>query len=1092
MNEETGSSLSTRLLSEIIDDFMRRRRRGETPSLSSLTAQHPELAQELRELLPLVSQVEDASRTTGASQAPTQLGDYQLVEEIGRGAMGIVYRTHHQSLDREVALKVLTQVRATDGLSRRRFQQEARVAARLHHKNIVPVFDVGEVDGVCYFTMPLIDGVPLNHLRLSDLPESTNDTNQLLPKARNRWMVFANLLAQAADGLAHAHHRGVIHRDIKPSNLILDRDWTLWISDFGLAKLSDVDLTHSGEMPGTLRYLAPERLRGKCDERADIYGVGATAYEICTGRPLIEGRERGKILAAIANQTEVFARVHNPTIPRDLESIIHKCVEKNPTRRYQSAEALAEDLRRFARSEPIEARHVSQVELFRRWAGKHWILAASLTVALVSMLVAIAGLGRVALVQSQRRQQAESHRLREQHLRSESERQASIAEEQASRTLRELYVAEMNLAGQMAASGTGVTHLAPIIARWDANKAEGPGRIDDSISPGWEWGFLTHVASTRQVPLLPKDPARDDSAGENAASENGSAIVATNRQGLFAVADSKTISVVRNGATTSLFIPSGVTVIAMSWSPDGSRLAVAFDNGVFVVHREDGTESTWDGFDPPIAGLEWLDNTRCAIAGDFDVLVWNVDMNHSESHTFDRKVTGLQRGDGLLIEHAEGWATWTNTQLERQSARNYKGQRLALHPTEPLLAVARGRLIELVAVGKTGESTVKIEAQRQRISALAWNHTGSILASATAQGTIRLWDLRRAHLAAGNALLRPAEFTLEYRHHAPVHSLRFLDDLRLVVSHESPGSRLTMSVIELGPEKARTVVPVQTTPGSRQTMTWHPDGERIAIADADRGLLLREYEQLRKLDATPCSSVCFSPDGNQLAYVCHEGELRIFELTANRWSRVPGVFRTTVAWGNRSELFALKRDGSLIKWDVAAGCQNAGVKIEHAVRKLTFCAPKAILAVVQRQGTVLFLSSESLQTVRSTTVADRFLQDLAFSPDGKRFAVAHEEFATIWDWEEGVELHRLVGHSAGVVSIAWHPNQPRIATGGADRRVCVWDARDGRRLLQLDGHGSPVSTVLWNPTGTTLGSVGCRCYAFLRHASSEPSGASAQ
>ena len=334
-------------------------------------------------------------RLTDAISAPELgvLGDFRILREVGRGGMGVVYEAEQLSLHRRVALKVLPLAGGLDPRQLQRFKTEAQAAALLHHTSIVPIHAVGCERGVHFYAMQFIDGQTLAQLiaewRQSEAPgpllesrlqaESDPALECRLPaefgpakagtpaptptptRDRAYFRNVAELGIQAADALDHAHGHGVIHRDIKPANLLLDAAGRLWITDFGLARLQDDNgLTMTGDLLGTLRYMSPESAaggshRGYLDHRTDIYSLGATIYELATLHPAIEGDDRQDVLRKIAEEEPTSPRRLNPTIPRELETIILKAVNKEPQSRYATAGEMADDLRRFLDHKPIRA-----------------------------------------------------------------------------------------------------------------------------------------------------------------------------------------------------------------------------------------------------------------------------------------------------------------------------------------------------------------------------------------------------------------------------------------------------------------------------------------------------------------------------------------------------------------------------------------------------------------------------------------------------------------------------------------------------------------------------------------------------------------
>jgi hypothetical protein len=317
---------------------------------------------------------------------PERLGDFRLLREVGRGGMGVVYEAEQISLGRRVALKVLPSSALPEPRQLERFEHEARAAARLHHTNIVPVYGFGEHHGVHFLVMQLIDGRPLDAV-LAELRSGRAVPAGLSDPGRQRCRAVARLGIQVAEALAYAHGQGVLHRDIKPANLLLDGQGMVWVSDFGLAKAAGGgDLTGTGEVVGTLRYIPPERFRGLSDARGDLYSLGLTLYELLTLRPAFDREERYKLIEAILHDEPPRPRQIDPQLPRDLETVVLKATAKDPARRYASAAELADDLRRFAEDRPIKARRAAAWERLGRWRRRNPALAAAVGVAAAALL----------------------------------------------------------------------------------------------------------------------------------------------------------------------------------------------------------------------------------------------------------------------------------------------------------------------------------------------------------------------------------------------------------------------------------------------------------------------------------------------------------------------------------------------------------------------------------------------------------------------------------------------------------------------------------------------------------------------------------
>ena len=356
----------------IAEQFAEAVRRGENPSIEDFIARHPEADGDLRGLLTSIAMIEGLKSDSPVADqcAPhiDQLDDYKIIREIGRGGMGIVLEAIHQSLGRRVAIKVLSSGLLGDQKHVARFRREARAAAKLRHPNIVPVFGVGESDNHNYYVMDFIDGQTLSevieshstepvaqtptvdidnsstHLELSSQvpqsparPTATDQQND-----SPQWA--AQVGAAICDALDYAHSQGVLHRDIKPANLILDKSGTVWIADFGLAKLAEQQaMTATGDIMGTPQYMSPESFEGNFDVRSEIYAVGLTLYELLTKRPAVDGKSPADVIRKATSGSIAKPRSLRSDLPRDLETVVLKCLSHDPNSRYQTAAAVRDD-----------------------------------------------------------------------------------------------------------------------------------------------------------------------------------------------------------------------------------------------------------------------------------------------------------------------------------------------------------------------------------------------------------------------------------------------------------------------------------------------------------------------------------------------------------------------------------------------------------------------------------------------------------------------------------------------------------------------------------------------------------------------------
>ncbi len=336
----------------------------------------------------------DTAEPGSGTDAGREWGDFRIIREIGRGGMGVVYEAYQGSLHRHVALKLLPEHGDVA-----RFRREARAAGRLHHTNIVPVLGVGQFEGRHFYIMQFIDGRGLDVVVKEHSAAAQPGGG---PPGHLDPMEVARIGVQVAGALAFAHAQGVVHRDIKPSNVVLDSAGTVWITDFGVAHdaAATETLTHTGDVLGTLRYVAPERFSGQGDERADVYGLGVTLYELICGHPAFADVDRAAVLSRILRDDPPRPRHFDRTIPRDLETIVLKAMARDPAHRYATAAALAEDLRRFLEDRPILARRIGVHERLMRWCRRNPAVAGLL--AAVFLLLATVAVMAWARLQGER------------------------------------------------------------------------------------------------------------------------------------------------------------------------------------------------------------------------------------------------------------------------------------------------------------------------------------------------------------------------------------------------------------------------------------------------------------------------------------------------------------------------------------------------------------------------------------------------------------------------------------------------------------------------------------------------------------------
>jgi WD40 repeat protein/serine/threonine protein kinase len=1134
-------------IEEIVEEFLHRQRQGEAPGVEEYARRFPSLADEIRRTLPALAlilqfrpEAEDSSDPAADARdrqpsLPERIGDYRILGLIGRGGMGVVYEAEQLSLGRRVALKVLPQRAALADRSLARFRREARAAARLHHTNIVPVFEVGEDGEVAFYAMQLIQGRGLDAViddlrRLrrdpptrqdgessperfvrslvtgrfrtenlgvsppppgqpgpsdADTSSTPSSDSAVLPGrsgssdggsgSRQYYRSIAHLGVQAAEALAYAHARGVLHRDVKPSNLILDSAGVVWLTDFGLAKTDDEELTRSGDVLGTVRYMAPERFAGEGDLRADVYSLGMTLYELLVLEPAFDSPDRLGLIERIRQEDPAPPRVVDRQVPRDLETVVLKAIDKAPRRRYQSAEELAMDLRRFLEGEPVRARRTTLPERFFKWVRRRPTAAAVYLLLPLVVLLATAG----TLTTHLWLRAEEAGRLAEQER--ESARAAQRVAERERATAR---AAERSAERQrgLAEKASYVHRVMRAHFEWLDNDAEAASRLLRQCPEGlrdWEWHYLQRLCHSERFTLDAGQPLNCV-----AYSPDGQRIAAGGKEGGLFIWERDPERPQRQWKFRALASQTK-QVLTVCFSPDGGRI---------VTGGSDGPAEVWDArTGRSLHTLEghthWViracfspDGKRIATSShDRTVKLWNA-RDGTEILTLNEKgpwgAVGLSfspDGKRLLTLDSDGTLTFRDVQTGRalRSARlpglNTKG--ICYSPDGKRLAAWSNADHVKVWDAETFREVLALELPTPAyIADLCFRPDGQQLVLATSDQRVQIWD---AHTGK---VLRALQ-----GHHDHVMGVRFRPDGKELVSVSLDGT-----VKGWDPDREQRALPLGGHRDAVTSVCFRPDGKRLASASRDLVKLSDPTtgRQLLALEgASGARSLGFRPDGKRLAVGLDEGAIQIRDAQTGQILRTLPGHRNwvhSVCYSPDGQwLASASQDGTVRLWEARTGQPARTWRFDHVAFCVCFSPDGTRLAASAGKfdgpGIVKVWDARSGQEVLRLTGHPGEVRNVCFSPDGKRIATgSSDEKIRVWDSRTGrLVLPPLTGHRSKMISgLSFSPDGERLASGGWDKTIRVWDLRGGEEVLVLAGLPGRVNSLCFSPDGKHLASGG--------------------
>jgi WD40 repeat protein/tRNA A-37 threonylcarbamoyl transferase component Bud32 len=1127
-------------LDAIIADYVQQVEAGQVPDREALLAQHPELAARLRAFFADCDRLDrqagelrlsaDPNRTTDATAPADDLprvryfGDYELLEVIARGGMGVVYKARQASLNRVVALKMILKGELATPRDVARFRAEAEAAAHLDHPHIVPIYEVGEHDGQHYYAMRYVEGTALTRR----------------PRAEARQE--AGLLATVARAVHHAHQHGILHRDLKPSNILVDAAGTPLVADFGLAKRVDAEgsLTESGALVGTPRYMAPEQAAGRKDltVAADVYSLGVVLYERLTGQTPFSGETMLELLRQVREAEPPRPSSITPGLNRDLETICLKCLEKDPAKRYASAEALADDLERWLRGEPIQARPVGQAERWWRWCRRNpgWAVATAAAFLALATATAFSGLYAVAQKRQADSEKEHADRLADdaEMVRQEQKRTQDALEvaktergraddraREIQRRLAENYLDRGLALCEQGDTARGVHWLARSLLIAPSDQLAVSQVVRANLAQ-WQRelyrlnSVLEHDGEVRVADWSP------DSKYVLTGSADGAARVWEAVSGKPVGAPFKHQRAVRSVAwsrdarhilthcddhtawvweaasgkpvgaplRTSDSIFGKCLFCCLAWSPDARYVLTA---------SGDGTARVWEAASgkPVGAPLEhqgavlsadWSPDGKHVLTGSEDktARIWDATSGKPVGPPLKHKDAVCEvawspdgkyvlTGSGACPVFGEGF--WLAVRIWEAASGQPIGR--PLEHQSAVWSVAWSPDSKQVVTGSqstaqvwdaaSGEAVGQPLEHKEMVRTVAWSPDGKYVLTVSGRGWPRgkraWWSTRVWEAASAKPVGPPLE------HEGVIAGVEWSPNRKYVLTL-SIGKTVRIWEAPIG---QRVGQPLEHK-GTVGSWAWSPDGRYVATGSWDHTARVWDPATCKPVGRAMQHSaavfdLAWSPDGNYLLTGSEDHTARIWEAVSGEQVGQPlqhGVGVYAVGWSPDGK-YVLTQSGDhrARVWEAASG-SPIGRPLEHKrpSRRIEAWSPDGKYLLTTSDAIARIWEAASGKPVGRPLDHKRYISSAAWSPDGKYVATGSwDNTARIWDAASSNPVGRPLLHKAEVSELKWSPNGKYVLTASKDNSARIWEAVSGKRVGRAMQHSAEGPDVAWSPDG---------------------------